>query len=573
MRRLALRYQEQIRYFPLPDREVLLGAAAENDLVAPFPGISRLHARLHPEGAGVRITDLGSTNGLVRDGRRLDEVLLTPGREVGLGHAVLTLEDLSSSDGETGLRFQASSEPAADARLPGETAVFSLAAGSSPAAALRFVRELERCGIADPAERLARARRALGAGSLLILDVQTAGEPALVACDGELPSESHLSDLAAREITAAGEVLAAEADGVRLIALLGGIAEPWQLDFFSYLGEKLLQAVPASRTQSPPSPEEELRLPPGMVVGGSAAMRDLLGELQATLRSDLGVLLTGETGTGKELFARLIHDSGRRAGGPFVAVNCAALPAELLEAELFGIAGRVATGVDPRPGLFVQANGGTFFLDEIGELPSASRPSSCGPSRSARFSLSAPPRRGRSTRGSSPPRTATSAGWWRRVCSAPTSTTGCAASSSGCRRCASGGKTCRPSSSPSPRAPPPNTASASAASAAGPSRRSSPTTGRGTSASSKPPSSGPSCSVQTAARSSGSTWGCSSPARAMRWPQCPPRPPRPRPRPRERSKSRSRSSSARRSGARSPPRTATSRRRRSNWGSPGTGSP
>jgi transcriptional regulator with PAS, ATPase and Fis domain len=91
-------------------------------------------------------------------------------------------------------------------------------------------------------------------------------------------------------------------------------------------------------------------------------------------RSDLSVLLTGETGTGKEMFARLIHDSSSRAAGPFIAINCAAIPAELLEYELFGIGGRVATGVDAREGFFVQAHGGTLFLDEIGDLPERLQP-------------------------------------------------------------------------------------------------------------------------------------------------------------------------------------------------------
>ncbi len=359
MLRLALRYQEQIRYFPMPDREVQLGAAMENDLVAPFPGISRHHAKLAPEGGAVRVTDLGSTNGLVRDGRRLDEVLLTPGKEVCLGHAILALEDLSSSDGDTGLRFQTSDGQGSAGPLAAETAALFLVAGSSPGAALRFVRELERSGVADPSEHLGRARRALGAVSLLILDLQSPDDPAVIACEGPLPSES-----------AAGEALVADAEGgARLIALFGGVPEPWQRDFFSYLGEKLLRAVPLPQPQGSPGPEEDLSLPPGMVMGTSAAMRDLLAQLRATARSDLSVLLTGETGTGKELFARLIHESGARTGGPFIAVNCAAIPAELLEAELFGIAGRVATGVDPRPGLFVQANGGTLFLDEIGDMP------------------------------------------------------------------------------------------------------------------------------------------------------------------------------------------------------------
>ncbi|HEY0555160.1 MAG TPA: sigma 54-interacting transcriptional regulator [Thermoanaerobaculia bacterium] len=359
MLRLALRYQEQIRYFPMPDRDVQLGTAAENDLVAPFPGISRHHAKLSPEGGAVRVTDLGSTNGLAREGRRLDEVLLTPGKEVCLGHAVLILEDLSSSDGETGLRFPTSSGSGTTNPPATETAALLLGAGSSPAAALRFVRELERSGVVEPSEWLGRARRALGAVSLLILDVQSPDDPAVIACEGPLPSEA-----------AARETLVADAEGgARLVAHFGGVPEPWQGDFLSYLAEKLLHAVGLPQPQGSPSPEEDLRLPPGMVVGTSAAMRDLLAQLRATARSDLSVLLTGETGTGKELFARLIHESGTRSGGPFVAVNCAAIPAELLEAELFGIASRVATGVDPRPGLFVQANGGTFFLDEIGDMP------------------------------------------------------------------------------------------------------------------------------------------------------------------------------------------------------------
>jgi transcriptional regulator with PAS, ATPase and Fis domain len=83
------------------------------------------------------------------------------------------------------------------------------------------------------------------------------------------------------------------------------------------------------------------------------------------------VLLRGETGVGKEHLARLVHASSARRAGPFVAVNCAAIPAELMEAEMFGIAKGVATGVVERPGKFQLANGGTLFLDEIGDMPLA----------------------------------------------------------------------------------------------------------------------------------------------------------------------------------------------------------
>ena len=107
----------------------------------------------------------------------------------------------------------------------------------------------------------------------------------------------------------------------------------------------------------------------GFVPGSSLAMSALYRELGPLARSGIPVLLTGETGTGKELLARTLHLSSPRAGGPFVAVNCAAIPPDLLELELFGIEKGVATGVERREGKLAAAEGGTLFLDEIGEMP------------------------------------------------------------------------------------------------------------------------------------------------------------------------------------------------------------
>jgi two-component system, NtrC family, response regulator HydG len=85
--------------------------------------------------------------------------------------------------------------------------------------------------------------------------------------------------------------------------------------------------------------------------------------------SQASVIIRGESGTGKEMVARLIHGNSPRRDGPFVAINCAALPETLLESELFGIERGVATGVEARPGKFELAKGGTIFLDEIGDIP------------------------------------------------------------------------------------------------------------------------------------------------------------------------------------------------------------
>ncbi len=107
-------------------------------------------------------------------------------------------------------------------------------------------------------------------------------------------------------------------------------------------------------------------------VGQSARIREVLRVLVRAARHDSTVLVTGESGTGKELLARAIHRLSPRAQGPWVAVNCAAIPETLLESELFGhVRGAFTGAVGARPGLFEQASGGTLFLDEIGDLPAA----------------------------------------------------------------------------------------------------------------------------------------------------------------------------------------------------------
>ncbi|MCE9572160.1 MAG: sigma-54 dependent transcriptional regulator [Deltaproteobacteria bacterium] len=108
----------------------------------------------------------------------------------------------------------------------------------------------------------------------------------------------------------------------------------------------------------------------GGLLGTSAAMRGVQELVARLVGSDATVLITGESGTGKEIVAKALHTTGRRRGGPFVAINCAALPEPTLESELFGhVRGAFTDARADRDGLFVQAHGGTLMLDEIGELP------------------------------------------------------------------------------------------------------------------------------------------------------------------------------------------------------------
>ena len=126
----------------------------------------------------------------------------------------------------------------------------------------------------------------------------------------------------------------------------------------------------ASRAPAPSGPPPE---PAAPLIGSSGPMRRLRQEIERVAVTDFTVLIEGECGSGKELVARQVHESSRRRRGPFVAVNCAALVETLLEAELFGIEDRVATGVRARRGKFELADQGTLFLDEVADLSPAAQ--------------------------------------------------------------------------------------------------------------------------------------------------------------------------------------------------------
>jgi two-component system response regulator GlrR len=145
---------------------------------------------------------------------------------------------------------------------------------------------------------------------------------------------------------------------------------------FSFLGKPvdrvaLLDTIERALAQNPPVNAASNRWCEEIVTR-NPQMRELLRQLRLVANSDANILLCGPTGSGKELFARACHSASRRAAGPMIAVNCAAIPADLLESELFGHGKGAFTGAQrDRVGLLQEASGGTLFLDEIGDMPLA----------------------------------------------------------------------------------------------------------------------------------------------------------------------------------------------------------
>jgi two-component system nitrogen regulation response regulator GlnG len=146
------------------------------------------------------------------------------------------------------------------------------------------------------------------------------------------------------------------------------LPKPFDLkELLAVVGRALAAPVPAAATPDDGPREPEERLP---LIGRSPAMQEIYRAIARLTTADLTVMVNGESGTGKELVARALHDYGKRRAGPFVAINMAAIPRELIESELFGHERGAFTGATNRNiGRFEQANGGTLFLDEIGDMP------------------------------------------------------------------------------------------------------------------------------------------------------------------------------------------------------------
>ena len=379
------------RSYALRPGENSVGSVAGNAIVLPVRGVSRRHAVLRLEPDGVVLEDLGSRNGTLVKGVRVQRTQLRPGDEIRMGPVKLRLEEVEPEDVSIAISVRTGAMPAAG--LPDDdTTATPIEETGRVGLGLLEALIARMCVRPEPdlPGLVALLSRELGASSMCIFEVHK-GEPVAIATSGVLPDLSRhgrfvellrgaaASGQAVRATSLAGDVpltcaLAPSGGAERLGMVVAGDLRGRGREVEAILRMLVvlcqrLRPETLARVAAPAAETPGLAFPEGYVPGTSRAMRTLYEHLRPLGQGDIPALLLGETGVGKELLARTIHDSSGRRDGPFVAINCAAIPADLLEAEMFGIGKGIATGVTERRGKFQLAEGGTLLLDEIGDMP------------------------------------------------------------------------------------------------------------------------------------------------------------------------------------------------------------
>ena len=377
--------------------EHVVGAGEDADVPLVVRGLSRRHALLSVADGVLTVRDLGSRNGTFVNGHRIDERKADEGDWIGFGPLVLYVVRIDPDDTRVAIPIHPGRRR--NERVDSTTEVRPLArrADDEPPTWVALLSELTALliGAERPDQRQAVdvLRDGIGAAGACLAEWDGSGDPVVLCASGAVPEPSVMT-LLAPELEALhdtgqveGVVVSGELDGDSTLSWAA--AAPLGIrryllvvtgDFpYRHAAGPLVETALRMLLHSTPEPihigsdarslrPPELVFSPRHVIGRSAAMTEVYGQLRQLLRGDIPVLITGETGVGKEHIAEILHASSARREGPFVAVNCAAIPSELLEAELFGIESGVATGVTARKGKFQLARGGLLFLDEIGDM-------------------------------------------------------------------------------------------------------------------------------------------------------------------------------------------------------------
>lgn len=354
--RLTLRVGSEELRFALGSGRHGVGSASDNRIVLEERTVSRHHACIEVGNYGAAsLTDLGSSNGTrVNDQTIASATPIRPGDRVAFGFVQGRIEAIEAGDERLAVDLggvAAASKRGADGSttlLPQSVARF---------ACTHVPELLRRARSGNSVTQLAAAL-----GRALLDGQEHAG--VRILREGDRGDAILFAGGSEGEGTVRGS-----RNGMRVEIALGRGAEASAQPLLDLALELLALAEdhsePAAKAAETPMPTLAARPQPESL---DPQMRRVYDDAERVAGSDLAVLIQGESGTGKELLTQFLHNCSVHAQQPLVALNCAALPRDLLELELFGIEDGVATGVKARPGKFEQAHGGTLFLDEIGDL-------------------------------------------------------------------------------------------------------------------------------------------------------------------------------------------------------------
>ena len=375
-------------------RRLMVGRSAHCDVHLIDEKVSREHCAFEPEGDALFLRDLGSRNGTWVNGARIDaRVRLVANDTVGIGETLVLVSPdaraLRALDGEStlvlakaplGLLTAASSttddtlEQAG--RLVLEAALATTGADAAAALTKAFATglgcdEVVVCSRSPEGEVRPRAAFPLGASISLnaaLVELCLAQQRAVSVEEHQLRARHDAQTTTV--VRQRAFVLCTPIPGPTFpVGVVAGVRSTAFDSKELALAQVLVSAAAASLRLSV---ERVEAAPRRAIVAESAAMKLVVTQAERAAVSTATVLLTGESGSGKEAVARLVHDASRRSRGPFVAVNCGAIPSELAESELFGHEKGAFTGATQNhAGVFERADGGTLFLDEVGELPLA----------------------------------------------------------------------------------------------------------------------------------------------------------------------------------------------------------
>ena len=391
--------------FVLRQGENRLGALESNEVTVPIAGVSRQHARLRLGAAGdLEIEDLESKNGTFADGHRIQQAAVGIGSELRFGPVSLRFEEFHRDDGRLAISFDFS--PSTEATMAFPVQEVPRNTGTQISSLTRqwlilaeaFQERLSYGAPGDFTAALAILVQEMHLDTACVLELPDGREPVVISTVGRLDDASakelkrvlrpFRQQPANRNSIYYDSLNVEEGGSLTIAALRSPGADPLILalwgrfpgrldsEHFLRLLIRMLDAQRPNVTRGLGGRDNEdvsgiypgLIVPPDYVYAQSESMRQIYDLMQTLAQGDLPILIIGETGVGKEYLAQILHSSSPRRRGPYVAINCAAIPAELLEAELFGIGDGVATGVTARKGRFQLADGGTLFLDEIGDM-------------------------------------------------------------------------------------------------------------------------------------------------------------------------------------------------------------